>query len=148
MKISFTFRFFSCIWLIDSENLCFILILKVKMTRFWHLLLTLKNTPPTNQRHPLKNISGDNVLTKIQKIIFCNHRDYLVRKIFYLQFTVTNATHVLKLVLVLTCLGGQFRINCSSAFLKILKIWEFQNFPQFQRWFIPKIAWTKHVVNG
>ena len=33
------FVFFRYIWFIDSENLYFILILKDKMTRFWHLIL-------------------------------------------------------------------------------------------------------------
>ena len=39
-------------WFIDSENLCFILILKEKVTRFCHLILfislTLKISAPTN----------------------------------------------------------------------------------------------------
>ena len=34
LKILLIFRFFHYIWFIDSENLCFILILKEKMTRF------------------------------------------------------------------------------------------------------------------
>ena len=36
MKILSIFRFFNYIWFIDSKNLCFILILKQKMTKFWH----------------------------------------------------------------------------------------------------------------
>ena len=37
-------------WLIDSENLCFILILKEKMTRFWEGIISLTSilTPPSN----------------------------------------------------------------------------------------------------
>ena len=34
MKILLIFQFFHYIWFIDSENLCFILILKENMTRF------------------------------------------------------------------------------------------------------------------
>ena len=30
------------------------------------------------------------------------------------------ASRISKLVLVITCLGGRFKINCPSAFLKIL----------------------------
>ena len=47
------------------------------------------------------------------------------------------------LVLVITCLGGKFGINCSSAFFKVLK---FQNVQKSRGWFIPKIAETKHVI--
>ena len=46
-------------------------------------------------------------------------------------------------VVVITCLGGQFGINCLIAFLKILK---FQNFQKSQGWFIPKIAQTRLLV--
>ena len=45
---------FHYIWFIDSENLCFIFILKEKMTRFRHLILftslALKLAPPCNKR--------------------------------------------------------------------------------------------------
>ena len=37
--VDIKFRFFHYIWFIDSENLCFILILKEKMTIFWRLIL-------------------------------------------------------------------------------------------------------------
>ena len=51
------FRFFHYMWFIDSKNLCFIFILKEKMTRFFHLLLfislTLKQAPPSNQHRRL-----------------------------------------------------------------------------------------------
>ena len=55
MKILLTFTFFHYIWFIDSENLSFILILKVKMTRFWHLILLISLplitalAPPSNK---------------------------------------------------------------------------------------------------
>ena len=43
------FIIFYYIWFIDTENLCSILFLKEKMTRFWHLKLfislTLKYAP-------------------------------------------------------------------------------------------------------
>ena len=44
IKILLIFRFFLYIWFIDSENLSFILILKEKMTRFWHLVLFIFQT--------------------------------------------------------------------------------------------------------
>ena len=39
-----------------------------------------------------------------------------------------------KLVLVITCLGGQFEINCLNTFLKILKLSEYneENFKIFK----------------
>ena len=43
-KILIIFRFFRYIKFIDSENVCFILILKEKMTRFWHLILFISLT--------------------------------------------------------------------------------------------------------
>ena len=39
MKMLLIFRFFHYIWFINSENLCFILILKEKMARFWSFIL-------------------------------------------------------------------------------------------------------------
>ena len=52
MELLLIFRFFHYIGFIYSENLCFVLILKVKMRRFWHLILfislTLKKVPPFN----------------------------------------------------------------------------------------------------
>ena len=39
MKILLILRFFHNIWFICSENVCLILILKEKLTRFWHLIL-------------------------------------------------------------------------------------------------------------
>ena len=41
MTILLMFRFFYYVWFNDSEDLCFIVILKEKITRFWHLILLL-----------------------------------------------------------------------------------------------------------
>ena len=37
----------------------------------------------------------------------------------------SKGNQTMKHVLVITCLGGKFRINCRSAFLKILKLAEY-----------------------
>ena len=44
MEVLLIFRFFHYIWFIDSENLCLILILKEKMTKFWHAILFISVT--------------------------------------------------------------------------------------------------------
>ena len=55
MKILLIFRFFHYIWFIGSENLCFIPILKEKMTRFWHLNIVhfpnFEISVSSNKRH-------------------------------------------------------------------------------------------------
>ena len=59
-----------------------------------------------------------------------------------------------KFELVITCLGGQFERNCSSAFLKTLpiakpikmKAWQYQNFQKSRKQFISKITPTKLVT--
>ena len=44
VKILWIFRFFHYIWFIDRENLNLTIILKEKMTRFWHLILFISLT--------------------------------------------------------------------------------------------------------
>ena len=53
------------------------------------------------------------------------------RKGKFIQLGVIYVELLVQLVLVITCLGGQFGINCPSAFLKIfvlVKRGQFQNF--------------------
>ena len=42
----------------------------------------------------------------------------------FAMVTTWNLKHFIEFVLVITCLAGQFGINCPSAFLKILKLSE------------------------
>ena len=44
MKTMLIFRFFHYVWFIDSENVCFIHILKEKMARYWYLILFIPLT--------------------------------------------------------------------------------------------------------
>ena len=68
MKTLLILRFFHYIWFIDSENLYFILILKEKMTRFWHLILVISLTVKYFQKFISK---------------FCKRRGHLWEEIWY-----------------------------------------------------------------
>ena len=74
--------------------------------------------------------------------IGCKNRLFFtLRRLIYLIQICTcvllidffNGCSLVSLVLVIKCLGGRFEIYCSS---------------KSRGWFIPKIARTKHVVNG
>ena len=60
------------------------------------------------------------------------YRDWL--KVVSKKLLQNTTTKIKQSVLVITCLGGRFRINCPSAFLKILKLpkWNEANFRIFK----------------
>ena len=58
--------------------------------------------------------------------------------------------HYVRFELLITCLAGQFGIDCLSANFEIARVKQvqFQNLQKSRAWFIPKIAWSKHMVTG
>ena len=52
-------------------------------------------------------------------------KSFVWTQTFIILFCEAHSLNTVLLVLIITCLGGQFKINCPSAFLKIFTISKF-----------------------